>query len=94
MQGKPSAYFRRHCWISCDPDEHTIQPLMELYREDRFFWVSDFPHPDHNLAHLPCPVILAKHADATFAALDAKEQHPPIANGSLPGRSIEDRFDR
>ena len=20
---------------------------MELYGEDRFFWASDFPHPDH-----------------------------------------------
>jgi predicted TIM-barrel fold metal-dependent hydrolase len=47
LKEKPSAYFRRQCWISCDPDEHTIPALMELYGEDRFFWASDFPHPDH-----------------------------------------------
>ena len=47
LKEKPSVYFRRQCWISCDPDEHTIPPLMELYGEDRFFWASDFPHPDH-----------------------------------------------
>jgi len=47
LQEKPSTYFRRQCWISCDPDEHTIPALMELYGSDRFFWASDFPHPDH-----------------------------------------------
>jgi len=44
---KPSFYFRRQCWISCDPDEQTIPALMDLYGDDRFFWASDFPHPDH-----------------------------------------------
>jgi len=47
LKEKPSTYFRRQCWISCDPDERTIGGLMELYGEDRFFWASDFPHPDH-----------------------------------------------
>jgi uncharacterized protein len=47
LKEKPSHYFRRQCWISCDPDERTIPALMELYGEDRFFWASDFPHPDH-----------------------------------------------
>lgn len=47
LKEKPSTYFRRQCWISCDPDERTVASLMELYGEDRFFWASDFPHPDH-----------------------------------------------
>jgi predicted TIM-barrel fold metal-dependent hydrolase len=47
LKEKPSTYFRRQCWISCDPDERTIPALMDLYGEDRFFWASDFPHPDH-----------------------------------------------
>src|ERR1700687_2483349 len=47
LKEKPSFYFRRQCWISCDPDEQTIPALMELYGDDRFFWASDFPHPDH-----------------------------------------------
>jgi predicted TIM-barrel fold metal-dependent hydrolase len=44
---KPSEYFRRQCWISCDPDERTVPALMQLYGADRFFWASDYPHPDH-----------------------------------------------
>jgi hypothetical protein len=47
LRERPSTYFRRQCWISCDPDERTIPALMELYGADRFFWASDFPHPDH-----------------------------------------------
>jgi predicted TIM-barrel fold metal-dependent hydrolase len=47
LKEKPSAYFGRQCFISCDPDERTVPALMELYGEDRFFWASDFPHPDH-----------------------------------------------
>jgi predicted TIM-barrel fold metal-dependent hydrolase len=44
---KPSYYFKRQCYISADPDERTIAPLMPLVGEDRFFWASDYPHPDH-----------------------------------------------
>jgi predicted TIM-barrel fold metal-dependent hydrolase len=47
LKETPSTYFRRQCWISCDPDERTIPALMDLYGADRFFWASDFPHPDH-----------------------------------------------
>jgi len=47
LKDKPSSYFRRQCWISGDPDEQTIPSLMEIYGADRFFWASDFPHPDH-----------------------------------------------
>lgn len=47
LKEKPSTYFRRQCWISCDPDERTIPALMDLHGADRFFWASDFPHPDH-----------------------------------------------
>jgi uncharacterized protein len=47
IKEKPSNYFRRNVWISADPDEHSLPAMMELCGEDRFFWASDFPHPDH-----------------------------------------------
>ena len=47
LREKPTEYFRRQCWISCDPDERTIPALAELYGASRFLWASDFPHPDH-----------------------------------------------
>jgi len=29
------------------PDERTVPAMMQLVREDKFFWASDYPHPDH-----------------------------------------------
>lgn len=43
---KPSYYFKRQCFISADPDERTIAGLMPHIGEDKFFWASDYPHPD------------------------------------------------
>ncbi|TMB50657.1 MAG: amidohydrolase, partial [Deltaproteobacteria bacterium] len=47
LKEKPSFYFRRQCWISCDPDERSLVGVIPLVGERRFFWASDFPHPDH-----------------------------------------------
>jgi predicted TIM-barrel fold metal-dependent hydrolase len=47
LKEKPSYYFKRNVWISADPDEHSLPAMMQLCGEDRFFWASDFPHPDH-----------------------------------------------
>ena len=47
LEMKPSEYFMRQIWISCDPDERTIPALAERYGYERFIWASDFPHADH-----------------------------------------------
>ncbi len=44
---KPSYYFKRQCYISADPDERTIAAMMQIVGEDKFFWATDYPHPDH-----------------------------------------------
>jgi predicted TIM-barrel fold metal-dependent hydrolase len=50
---KPSFYFDRQCWISGDPDETTLSAIIPRVGEDRFFWASDFPHPDHPADYIP-----------------------------------------
>jgi predicted TIM-barrel fold metal-dependent hydrolase len=47
LKEKPSFYFNRQCWISGDPDEHSLPAMIELLGAEKFFWASDFPHPDH-----------------------------------------------
>lgn len=47
MKESPSTYFKRQCWISADPDEKTVSSVINVVGSDRFFWASDFPHPDH-----------------------------------------------
>ncbi|OLC17849.1 MAG: hypothetical protein AUH29_00725 [Candidatus Rokubacteria bacterium 13_1_40CM_69_27] len=44
---KPSDYFRRQCWISCEPDEPYIPHVLDFIGEDRLLFASDYPHPDH-----------------------------------------------
>ena len=47
LREKPSFYFQRQCWIACDPDERSLAGVIPLVGEQKFFWASDFPHPDH-----------------------------------------------
>jgi uncharacterized protein len=47
LREKPSYYFKRQCYISADPDERTIAAMMDVVGEKKFFWASDYPHPDH-----------------------------------------------
>jgi predicted TIM-barrel fold metal-dependent hydrolase len=47
LKERPSYYFKRQCYISADPDERSIAAMTGLIGEDRFFWASDYPHPDH-----------------------------------------------
>lgn len=52
LKEKPSYYFKRQCYISADPDERTIAAMMGIVGEDRFFWATDYPHPDHPANYL------------------------------------------
>jgi len=47
LKEKPSYYFKKSCFISADPDERTIAAMMQHVGETKFFWASDYPHPDH-----------------------------------------------
>ncbi|MDH3684730.1 MAG: amidohydrolase [Myxococcales bacterium] len=49
----PSTYFKRQCWISGDPDEKSLAGVIPIVGADRFFWASDFPHPDHPPDYVP-----------------------------------------
>jgi predicted TIM-barrel fold metal-dependent hydrolase len=53
MTELPSTYFRRQCWISADPDERALAHIIDYVGSDRFFWASDFPHPDHTGDYMP-----------------------------------------
>ncbi len=53
LKQRPSDYFRRQCYISSDPDERTVPAMIDLLGGGRFFWASDYPHPDHTLDYLP-----------------------------------------
>ena len=43
----PSEYFRRQCWVSCEPDEPYLAEVVRMIGDDRVVFASDYPHPDH-----------------------------------------------
>ena len=52
LKKKPSEYVRTQVWISGDPDEQATAYVVDYVGRDRFFWASDFPHPDHGGKYL------------------------------------------
>jgi uncharacterized protein len=52
LKKKPSEYVRNQVWISGDPDEQATAYVIDYVGRDRFFWASDFPHPDHGGKYL------------------------------------------
>src|SRR5262249_18721766 len=42
----PSAYFRRQCFISCDPGEGSVGFVAARVGEDHLVTATDYPHPD------------------------------------------------
>jgi len=48
----PSDYIRRQCWISADPDERSLPPIIEYVGSDRFLWATDYPHSDHGADYM------------------------------------------
>jgi predicted TIM-barrel fold metal-dependent hydrolase len=75
LADRPSAYFQRQCWISCDPDERSLAGVIPIVGEDKFFWASDFPHPDH------APRYLTELAELV-------EMLPPSARWKLMGDNV------
>jgi len=52
LKEKPSFYFKRNVWVSADPDEKSLPAMVQLCGSDRFFWATDFPHPDHTASYV------------------------------------------
>jgi predicted TIM-barrel fold metal-dependent hydrolase len=48
----PSEYVRRQCWISADPDERALPPVIDYIGADRFLWATDYPHSDHGANYM------------------------------------------
>ena len=48
----PSTYVRRQCWISADPDERALPPIIAYVGDDRFLWATDYPHSDHDAGYM------------------------------------------
>ena len=43
---KPSEYFERQCFVSCDPGDHTIPLAVQGLGAHKIMFASDYPHFD------------------------------------------------
>ncbi len=43
---KPSEYFRRQCFCSCEPDDVALKTAAALGTDEFLMWASDYPHYD------------------------------------------------
>lgn len=43
---RPSEYFRRQCWVTCDPHDQTLHLAVQGVGADRILFASDYPHFD------------------------------------------------
>ena len=43
---EPSAYFRRQCYVSIEPDETPARTMLDAYGADRVVFSTDYPHTD------------------------------------------------
>jgi predicted TIM-barrel fold metal-dependent hydrolase len=49
LRRRPSDYLRENVWYVAEPDERSIDAMLDLVGEDRILWGSDFPHIDSKL---------------------------------------------
>jgi predicted TIM-barrel fold metal-dependent hydrolase len=69
LKMKPSDYFRRQCYTSCEPDETRLGEVIESIGAERVLFASDYPHWDAKLSGSPQAVI-----DRPDIAADAKRR--------------------
>jgi predicted TIM-barrel fold metal-dependent hydrolase len=46
LSAKPSEYFTRQCFISCDPDDELLYQVVDAVGDGNVIFATDFPHPD------------------------------------------------
>jgi len=57
LKMKPSDYFRRQCFTSCEPDETRLGEVIDAIGADRVLFASDYPHWDAKLSGSPQAVM-------------------------------------
>jgi predicted TIM-barrel fold metal-dependent hydrolase len=49
LRRRPSEYLQQNVWYVAEPDERSIDAMLDLVGEDRILWGSDFPHIDSKM---------------------------------------------
>lgn len=63
LKMKPSEYFRRQCYASCEPDEDHLGNIVQAVGSERILFASDYPHWDAKFPGAPQAIL--NHPDLT-----------------------------
>ncbi len=66
---KSSEYFRRQCYISCEPDADDLASIVQAIGDDRVLFASDYPHWDSTFPGAPKAIL-----DRTDIGPEAKKK--------------------
>src|SRR3989442_11080824 len=69
LKMKPSEYFRRQCYISCEADEDNLGDIVHAVGQDRILFASDYPHWDSTFPGAPKAILYR-----TDISLEAKRK--------------------
>lgn len=72
---KPGEYIQRNCYFVAEPEERTIDNVLELVGEDRVLWGSDYPHIDSRLD-------ARELIDASLANLSLERRQAVLGNNA------------
>lgn len=48
---RPSAYFRRNCFLAVEADERTVGQYVDVFGDDNLVYSTDYPHADSKYPH-------------------------------------------
>lgn len=51
LELEPSAYFKRQCLVSVEPDEYPVRHMLEEFGADQLVYSTDYPHGDSKYPH-------------------------------------------
>ena len=74
---RPSALFRRNCWISFEPVENSIAVLADYIGPDKILWATDYPHQDGFFPGAPQMI------RDRIGTLSREAKHQVLAGGAM-----------
>jgi len=91
---KPSAYFKRQCFVSVEADEDFVKQVIDYMGDDTVVFSTDWPHGDSKYPHAVASFMRLPIADESTrkilgitgrATIRSRSKVDPVASCSPPG---------
>jgi predicted TIM-barrel fold metal-dependent hydrolase len=69
LQATPLEYFKRQCFVTCDPDETLLHSAIDALGDENILFATDYPHPDSKY-----PNVVSSFLELPRVSLDSKRR--------------------